>query len=242
MATLIDIHSHILPGLDDGAKDMLTSLEMMKIAYDNGIRDIILTPHYKPSHHNASAATINRLIEDLQELCIARGIKIRLYKGNELMYHFGVMEALDDGRANTLAGSGYILIEFNPSDDYNRIRDGIYDALSHGYTPILAHVERYESVMKDMDRVRELIGMGCYMQVNAGSVMGDFGRTAKKNVATMLKNNLVHFIASDAHSANRRSPAMLECFRYIIKKYGEDCERKLFITNPSCVIKNEPIK
>lgn len=241
MATLTDIHSHILPGLDDGAKDMDTSVEMMRIAYENGIRDIILTPHFKPNHHNASATTINNRIEELRERCIAEGIKIRLYKGNELMYYSGVIEALEDGRANTLAGSKYVLIEFNPMDSYERIRDGLYEALSHGYRPILAHVERYESVIKELDRVSELINMGCYMQVNAGSITGNFGRTTKKNVKNLLKNEMVHFVASDAHDTENRSPALLESFRYVIRKYGKRYERKLYKENPKAVIKNEPI-
>jgi len=235
---IIDIHCHIIPGVDDGSENMETSIEMMRMAYEAGTRGMIVTPHYKPRHRNAELDTINELISKLQGECKKRGIKIKLYPGNELYYHLDLVNELEERRANTLASSNYVLIEFNPGDMYEKIRDGLYSSLSYGYMPILAHVERYENVMKNIDRVRDLINLGCYIQVNSGSVMGEFGFTTKRNVKKLLKEELVHFIASDAHGTGRRNPDMSSCAEYIAKKYGEDYKRQLFSINPAKVIKN----
>lgn len=241
MAPLIDIHSHILPGIDDGSQTLEQSMQMMQCAYENGIRGIILTPHFKVQHHNASPEKITNLIEMLQKKSIEAGIKIRLYAGNEINYHSSIADLLELQKVNTMAGSSYVLVEFNPMDSFERIRDGLYKTLSYGYTPILAHVERYENVCTHLDRIEDLIDMGSYIQMNAGSVMGNFGYATKYNARKIVREHLVHFIASDAHDMDNRSPAILECADYISRKYGADYEKELFSTNPAHVIKNEII-
>ena len=236
---LTDIHCHILPGVDDGAKSIEESLEMLKIASENGIHRIILTPHNKPGHKNIHTADMDVLIEKLQERIKKSGIKITLIGGNELYYRMELSEEIRAGRARTMADSRYVLIEFSPMDDYDYIRNGIYNLLSEGFFPIIAHVERYKCLLEHPDRVKDLSGMGAYIQVNAGSVMGEAGLLAKGFTRRLLKHELVHFVATDAHDTKKRAPELKKCADYIVKKYGEDAAVNIFINNPESIIRDE---
>lgn len=241
MSSYIDIHSHILPQIDDGAKNIDMSIKMLRIAQQNGIRNIILTPHNKPMHHNASPEKIRSLTDGLQEAADRAGIEIRLYVGNEIYYRSNILEILDEKRASTLAESMYVLIEFGPMDDFDYIRNGIYQVLSGGYRPILAHVERYGSIASSVERVREIVNMGCYIQINAGSVTGQYGFGTKKFVRQILKQRLVHFVATDAHDDVKRKPCLSDSAKYIEKKLGEDYAEQILKENPEKVIANEYI-
>lgn len=235
----MDIHSHLLPGIDDGARDFETSMEMFRIAGKNGIGAMILTPHYKPVHHNASPATIRRLISEMEEKLAEEKIDIRLYPGNEIYYHSeAVAQALEGGLC-TLAGSSYVLVEFNPMDEFEYIRNGLYQFLSEGFRPVLAHVERYRCMTSKTDRTEELTGMGAYIQVNAGSIMGHYGLQTKGFARGLLKKDLVHFVATDAHDAKNRAPELEECARFLTKRFGEDYARELLYENPMKIVRNE---
>lgn len=241
MSSYIDIHSHILPQIDDGAKNIDMSIKMLRIAQQNGICSIILTPHNKPLHHNASPEKIRSLTDDLQKAANRKEIPIRLYVGNEIYYRSNILEILEERKASTLADSMYVLVEFGPLDDFDYIRNGIYQLLSGGFRPIMAHVERYGCVASSLERVRELVKMGCYIQINAGSVMGQYGFGTKKFTRRILKQGLVHFVATDAHDDVRRRPCLLDCAKYIDKKFGEDYAEKILKENPEKVINNEYI-
>lgn len=241
MNSYIDIHSHILPQIDDGAENFDISMEMLRIAHADGIDGIILTPHYKPGHHNAGQGKAKDLAGRLRQEMGKEGMDIRLYAGNEFYYHEGMFRELEEGRGCTMADSSYVLIEFGPMERFGYIRGGLYEALAHGYRPILAHVERYGSLSGKPDWVEELIRMGSCIQVNAGSVMGKSGLGAKQFTRRLLKEGLVHFVATDAHNADKRKPELSDCGGYISRKYGVDYAVRLLYGNPMHVIKNEYI-
>ena len=148
---------------------------------------------------------------------------------------------LEEKRVCTMADSDYVLVEFGPMDGMEHIRGGLYQVLSAGYRPILAHVERYENVCKDVGRVEDLIAMGCYIQVNGGSILGKYGLGVKQMLRKLLKKKLVHFVATDAHSSGKRSPEMAECAHYLQKRYGEEYTDRLLRVNPSQIIANRYI-
>ncbi|NBI92309.1 hypothetical protein D3Z45_17480 [Lachnospiraceae bacterium] len=241
MEGYIDIHSHILPGIDDGAKDFEMSMEMLKIAYDNKIRKIILTPHNKLGRHNARPEKIRELVERIEMTARAADMDITFYAGNELYYSSEAVHSLEEGLACTMADSSYVLVEFGPMDSLEHIRGGIYQILSAGYRPIIAHAERYESVCAKVGNVEDLSAMGCYIQVNAGSVMGQYGMGIRQFLKKVMKRELVHFIATDCHDKSRRSPKLLECARYMEKKFGKEYTHRLLCENPICVIENRYI-
>ena len=237
----IDIHCHIMPGVDDGSPDMATSLEMLRIADKNGITHLILTPHHKPMHHNVSPEHNVAYRKRLQEAATEAGIKAKLFSGNEIYYSDETMEELEAGKICSLAGSDYVLVEFHPTNPYKAIQNAVGRVQAAGFIPIIAHVERYSDIVSHPDRVRDLIQMGCFIQVNASSVMGKYGFGISHFTKKLLKERMVHFIASDAHDTGSRAPQLLDCRNYVERKFGEDYGKKLFFTNPANVIRNELI-
>lgn len=217
---LVDIHCHILPGVDDGSHDKKQSYRMLDLAWKNGIRTIIATPHFMPEGHRPSVRTLLRLVEELQRYADERQYNITIHEGNEIYYHEEVPELLERGEILSLAGSDHVLVEFSPADDARYIRNALADILSTGYEPILAHVERYMSLCrKPYDRIGELREMGVLIQVNANSIEGKLGAVAKKTAHDLLKRQWVDFVATDAHSDHLRSHAIGDCVKLLRKKY-----------------------
>lgn len=239
MERIFDIHSHILWGVDDGSKNLQMSIRMLKQAVASGTTDIILTPHNKPNRRNIYTTEIIDMISSLKSVCAEEGISINIYPGNEIYYRMDVCERIEIGKATTMVGSHYVLLEYNPMDDWGYIKQGVEDMLSEGYYPIIAHVERYTNVVSDKERIYELVNKGCYLQVNAGSIMGDFGFGTKSVARKLLKENLISFIASDAHDDKKRTPQMDKCIRYVEKKCGEQIARKIFEQNPVCILEDK---
>lgn len=241
MRPSIDIHCHIMPGVDDGAKDAETSLEMLRIAQKNGIQHIVLTPHHKPMHHNVSPDHNKKYTKALWELAQKNGIDVKLYSGNEIYYSDETFDELVSGRICTLAGSDYVLVEFHPTNPYKAIHNAIYQVQAAGFIPVLAHVERYSDMVSHASYVQEMVDMGCYIQVNASSIMGKYGFGISHFTKKLLKNHLVHFVASDAHDTDGRAPQLSECREFVGRKFGNEYSDRLFWNNPMCIINNEVI-
>lgn len=241
MQASIDIHCHILPGVDDGSPDTETSLEMLRIAEKNGIQQMILTPHHKPMHHNVSPEHNELYTKRLQEAADNSGINVRLFSGNEVYYSDETFDNLVDGKVHTMAGSEYVLVEFHPTNPYKAIHNGLYQVQAAGYIPILAHVERYGEIVAHISYVEELSEMGCLIQVNASSIMGKYGFGISHLTKKLLKKELVDFVATDAHDAGSRAPELLECRNYITRKFGEEYSDRVLYDNPLKVINKDMI-
>lgn len=237
----VDIHSHILPGADDGAKDMEQALAILKAAAENGIGKIIATPHQKENRRSLLPEEIKCSVEALQEKANRQGISIRIYGGNELWYRKGLGELLEKKQVCTLADSAYTLVEFSPKEEFIYIRNGLYEILSAGYYPVLAHAERCQCLIKKEERIAELVNMGCYIQVNAGSVLGELGTGIKWFLHKLFCDRNVHFVATDAHDTNKRNVRTGECARRLEKKYGAEYAEELLNKNGECVIANREI-
>lgn len=241
MKNLIDIHSHILPGVDDGADSYEMSMQMLQCAAGDGISGVILTPHNKPGHRHMDFSEMTSRAEKLRKMMSEENMNIELHVGSELYYRSGLLEEIESGMAGTMAASRYVLVEFNPVENYDYIRNGVYSLLMGGYSPILAHVERYQNVCVQKYGIDDLIEMGCYIQVNAGSIIGKSGLKTRRFVKNILKRRQVHFIATDAHDLGKRAPCLTNCADLIGKKYGEDYCKKLFCDNPLHVIRDKEI-
>lgn len=237
MNCYIDIHSHILPGLDDGARNFEISLHMLRQAEEENISDIILTPHYKPMRRNMSPDGVKKILHELEEEKQAAGISVRLHLGNEIYYSSEVISALREGKVFTMAGSSYVLVEFSPREDYRYIRDAFYQLLTEGYSPIVAHIERYECLMEKKIRVEELYDMGCCLQVNASSIIGGNGMESKRNAKWLLKREFVQFVASDCHDDSKRKPQLAEAAAYVARKYGETYCDRIFRDNANALLR-----
>jgi protein-tyrosine phosphatase len=228
-----------MPGVDDGSPDVETSLNMLQTAEKNGVESIILTPHHKPMHHNVSPEHNRVYCERLQEKAQKAGLNIRLYSGNEIYYSDETQRELENGKICTLADSDYVLVEFHPTNPYKAIHNAMYQVQAAGFVPIVAHVERYSDIVSHASYVEDLVDMGCYIQVNASSIMGKYGFGISHFTKKLLKNRLVHFVATDAHDNKTRAPELLECRNYVAKKYGDAYSQKIFYDNPMSVIQNE---
>lgn len=226
---MFDVHSHILPAIDDGSSGMEESLEMLKIAYSEGIRTMIATPHNMPGKGCPSKATVLKRLDLLQQTAADEGIDIRILPGTEYFFREEVLHLLEEGEVIPLADSRCILLEFDPSVGRTYVKNAIREVLALEYIPVIAHVERYERLMMNkQEAVNELRTMGALIQVNCGSVIGNAGFRVKRNVKAMLERGWVDFIGTDAHSSRHRAPRMQECAKYLKKRYdSEYCDRLL---------------
>ena len=236
---IADIHTHILPGLDDGAKTLDESLEMLRQEYNNGVRDLVVTPHYVYEERNGKQKVRESLIE-LKKAMFEEKINVRLYEGNEVMFTADFLDALSKKDFCTINDSQYALIEFPPTRIKNPVR-ALDDAYLAGVTPILAHAERYEQFASDIKLFEALIECGIVVQINAHSITDPDSRKSEKFIHKLIKNDLVHIVASDCHDLDRRNITLADAYRIIAKKYGLELAERLFYINPLKVIKNQEI-
>lgn len=232
----IDIHCHIIPSVDDGAQNMEQAQEMIQLAYSGGTRKIIATPHYGTHRAKASKGTIAVNYLELQEWVKEKYPDMGVFLGQELSYKHGLEHEIKRGAAFRMAGSHYVLVEFQPEDSYSRIRDGLQAVRMAGYWPILAHAERCNCLASNVDYIEELIHMGICIQVNANSILGENGWQCKSCTKKLLKREWVHFIASDGHDTKKRKPTLEKTVDYISRRYGKAYALKLAITNPEYIL------
>lgn len=242
MNGFIDLHSHVLPALDDGAKDLNKTREMLQIAYEEGIREIIATPHFFASRKSASVEEIKETIACVENSMKNWGFSIKIYPGNEIYYRSEVAEFLEEGKICTLAGSKYVLVEFDPMTEYSYLRDGILKLDSYGYIPILAHTERYECLFQKKERLARVKDHGGWIQVNVSSFQGGMFDEMAKRARYIMKNDLLDFIGTDAHSTGKRSPRIKETASYLYKKIGKKKAEEILFKNPGEVIRGEEFR
>lgn len=242
MKQFIDIHCHILPGVDDGSSSMDETIAMLTCAQRDGITAMIATPHYHLGRKVCDFDRIEQTFSKVSEEIRQCNLSLQLYLGNEIFYSDTALEDIDCNRAHTMNQTRYVLIEFHPTHSFREIRHGVHATIEAGYIPILAHAERYQALAKDIERVEELVDMGCYIQLNAADIMGNDGFHTKMFCKRLLKEDLVHFIASDAHRATgSRVPQLKKCAAYIEKKYGTEYANAIFYQNPVCVLEDKYI-
>ena len=239
MMRLIDIHSHILYGADDGARTEEDSHEMLKMAAGDGIRAILLTPHYHREKLLCGREECLLRYRDLKKYIEENKLPLRLAYGAEIYYVEGIEEELEQKKCPTLNATSFVLVEFDPGYAFSSLLNGLLKLQACGYQPILAHAERYECILEKPDRVRELKDHRIWIQLNAGSVLGDFGRPVKSFCKGVLKKGLADIIATDAHSVTHRKPLLSEAYKYTEKKYGEAYANALFFENPLRVLQGK---
>lgn len=231
----IDMHCHIVPDVDDGAGSIDEMKQMLKIAYDEGIRCIIATPHHHPRRGRTAPEIIRRQAALLQKAAHDIDEHFRIYLGTEIYFGQDVVRKLKEDRILTMNKRNYVLVEFSPSDPYSYIRQGLQQLQMGGYEVILAHVERYSCITDEPELAEELHDMGIYLQVNAGSICGD--RRMKKFIKFLMDEDLLFCVGTDAHNMKSRAPRMKKAADYVKKKYGEDYMRRIFFSNAKEMLK-----
>ena len=233
---MIDIHTHVLPGIDDGAKDWDTCLEMLKRSVDGGVKAVIATPHYLPWKKNSSPQEIEALCAEAKKKLLEKhGISMDIYCGNEIYYTLDAIQYLREGKILTLAGSRYILVEFEERGSYQVVCRAVKEFRDAGYIPIIAHVERYDC-LRHSAKIREIKEMGALLQMNVEAFQGRFfdqeSCRAKKN---LLEEN-IDFLASDMHSLGRRSPIKEEELQWVRKKLNPKYQKALLYRNAEKIL------
>ncbi len=228
---MIDIHTHILPFLDDGSPSIERSLEMLEREAELGVTDVILTPHHRFDFKHGKKEIIETYNQFVQ-IANQKRIGVNLYLGQELLIDRRFKEFMASGELITLNDTKYVLIEFNLSAKQNFI-DPVYEFVRLGYKPIVAHFERY--FYSDLDLAYQIKDFGGLIQLNARSILGENTKQAKKLCKQLFKAGLVDFVASDVH--HFRENLMADCYRFVGKKFGEEVADKVFIQNAQNIIK-----
>lgn len=228
---MIDIHCHILSGIDDGAKDMEMSLEMLRIAEEDGIKKIIATPHFYRGYFENQYKDIERSVVKLNKAAKEENINVEVMPGQEVFLDSHTLEDYKAGAINCLNNSGYMLIELPNREIPKYTFDTIYELNLLGVKTIIAHPERYYFVEKDIKSLNRFIEEGCLFQINATSLNGTFGKKIQKTAMNIMKNGLCNFIASDAHSVTRRAPKLKSTLMEIKHQNKQIYEKVISNTN-----------
>lgn len=235
-----DMHCHILPGVDDGAKNMDISRRMLEMAQREGIYSIIATPHYHPGKSKGKIDQWNLALEAVQELAGQIDSRFKIFSGSEIWYQHGIEELLLSRKLWTMCGTHYVLIEFSAGAGFSYMRDGLFNLQRSGFYPILAHVERY-SCLTDIGKVRELAEMGIYLQMNADTALMGKQVFVGRQIRNLLKQRCIHFIGTDAHDVRHRNLRMRECRAYVGKLCGYEYANEICSRNTRKVIAGEKI-
>jgi len=235
---MIDLHSHILPGIDDGAKTLDDSLAMARIAVDDGIHVMACTPHIYPGMYMNTGPDIAVRRDALQAELQREGIPLQLVVGADVHLVPGLLEGLRTGRVPTLHGTRYFLLEPSHTTPPPRFEDLVFDLLASGFTPIITHPERLTWVENHYPVFLRLIEQGAWMQVTAGALTGLFGPRAKYWGERFVGEGFTHIIATDAHSTGRRKPRLSEAVTIAERMLGSDEARRLVFDRPQAVLDN----
>lgn len=240
---MIDIHCHILPGVDDGADTIEDALDMAQMASESGVKEIIATPHtcvpvFLPNYKSISLLDgFKRLSDEIKNA----KIPLEIYTGAEILCTKDMPKLLEQGKLLTLASSNYILVEFYFDADPEYIDSMLDIVQSYGLVPVIAHPERYYAVQDHPYMVEEWNDKGYVIQLNKGSVSGWFGHRTQRAARWMLSNGFVHVIASDAHDIDKRTPTMKRVREYLEDELVYKYVELLFDENPKRIISNMPI-
>ena len=235
MSGLIDVHAHILPGVDDGAKSMRETREMLEMAWEQGIREIIATPHYVCGGNRCSAEEVREIVRQVQEEARAIDPEFYIYSGNEVLYFGSMTEDLREGRILTLGDSRYVLVEFYDNVSYREIFQAVRQITIAGYGMVIAHVERYPC-LREKGRLDELIRTGALLQMNYGSleegILSADGRWCRRQAA----EGRIHFLGTDMHNAGKRAPRAAAAASWLVRKVGEEAAWTLLADNAGRIL------
>lgn len=236
---LCDLHTHVLPGADDGAQTMEYALEMLQNAVASDVSALVVTPHWGGLWGSFPDRELNARFEKLKEA--ARDIPVTLMLGAEARVEEKLPVHLAQGNIPTINGSRYVLTEFVPDTKAREFLPMLQSILDLGYVPLVAHPERYAAVGAAPLMVADWLDAGCHLQLTGGSVLGEHGKTAQRTAAFLLKNDFVACIASDAHSTGHRSNFLMGVYDHIAVQYSRQYAKCLLWENPMGICANDEI-
>lgn len=238
---MIDMHSHVLPNIDDGARNIEETFHLIQEAQEVGFEAIIATSHYMEGYYETNTPErevwVNAIYQKLQE----KNTNMKLYLGNEVYLSENMISLLQEGKASTINDTSYVLFEMPLNAKPFNLYDVIYEMMRYNLVPILAHPERYTFVQEEPEIIYDLIEKGVLMQSNYASIIGYYGEKAQIIVKKLLENNMVHFLGSDAHREKTIYPQIPQILEEIRDIVGEDKLEELTTRNPKLVLNNKRI-
>ncbi|TYP75655.1 tyrosine-protein phosphatase [Paenibacillus methanolicus] len=238
---MIDIHTHILPGIDDGAPDWEASLAMARAAVAEGITGLVATPHHANGKYDNPKSIVSELVWELQNRLKVEGVPLTVYSGQEIRVHTDLLEGIETKELLSLAGSAYVLLEMPSSTIPERMSEWVYELNLLGVKAIIAHPERNAEVLQHPDRFQRLVDEGAYGQVTTHSLLGAFGKKIESFSWKMCSDGLVHLVSSDAHNLGVRGFRLAEAYEKINQKLGLEYVQT-YRNNAIAVIENGEIQ
>jgi len=233
----IDIHAHILPGIDDGSRTMEESLRLVKMSTEAGFDTVVATPHYSEKYGPECIREI------LEALCLElRNIypQFQICSGQEILYHEGLTEKLKSGQALAIADSRYVLIEFSNGVSFGTVCRAVRRMNDAGYIPILAHVERYDC-LRDKKNLLEIRRSACLLQMNYDSISGSWFQPEVRRCRKMILNGWIHLLGTDMHRTDFRKPKPQKAFKWLSKHLPQERYEALTYRNAKYVIENKDL-
>ena len=234
---ICDLHTHVLPGVDDGAPTMEYALQMLQNAVASDVKLLVATPHYNGGCEDFDVCRLQ--FQKLQQA--AKDIPIQLSLGAEVLADPVMLQRLQQETLPTINGSRYMLTEFAPDTSPEGFSEMLQGILALGYIPLIAHPERYLAVNRMPQLVVPWLDMGCHLQLTGGSIMGDYGKTVQRTAAFLLQQDLVACIASDAHGLHRRSNFLLDVYDHLSVYYSKQYAQCLMYETPMAICSNADI-
>jgi len=238
MEYFVDMHNHIVPGVDDGSQSLEESLALLDMEYKEGARKIICTPHYIRGRNSYSYGELDARFSELQAAAKEKYPELQLYLGNEVLYEAGIADDLRAGMIHTMAGTKYVLIEFNIRIPYNELYKGMQEVTATRKRIIIAHVERYHCLEGRMDRMQELAEMGLLFQMNTEAVEGSLFDESTRWRRKLLRSGIISFLSTDCHDTENRTPDWSDAVKWIRKKCGDNAVSRLCRENAEVVLEN----
>lgn len=239
---MIDIHTHIIDGIDDGAKNMEDSLALLRMAAESGTTDIIATPHIIEGTNHADWQTILTKTEELNRNARNAGIPIRVYAGAELEMNWDMLPLLKTGQSDyCLAGSRYVLVELPANTVPNYADEFLYEVQIKELIPIIAHPERHPYLAKHPRLLHQWLRNGALAQCNIGSFTGKFGAEVKNFAELLLTNNMIHFFGTDAHSVEHRHTDTSAGLEVVAQKISPETLERITKVNPAAIVEDRYI-
>lgn len=237
---MIDIHTHILPGIDDGARHREHLLELAEAAVEEGITDVIATPHHANGVYWNPASRVKELLQESQAVLEAHGLPLRLHPGQEIRVHGELLDHLEAGELLTLAGTPYLLLEMPAEEMPAEMPELVYELTLLGIRPVIAHPERNLEALREPRKLEELIALGAWTQVTTHSLLGLYGKTFEKGAWSLVRNGLIHLVSSDAHHARRRGFKLAEAYSLLETRLGRPA-RLYFEGNARALLAGEEL-
>ena len=236
-----DIHAHILPGFDDGAEDLDTSLAMLQIAAEQGTTGLVATPHFAEGQWLPAWERIQEACRSLSEAARSRGLPVEIYPGSEVAYYSGIEKIISGTGAYCINSSRYMLVELPGTQVPLSIEDFFFKLQTLGITPILAHPERNREIQQQPELLPDWVERGVLLQINGSSILGKMGETAQVMAERLLLSGMVHCIASDGHGSTSRRPGLAQAAQIVTELVGQSTAELVMSINPGHIIHNHDV-